>query len=41
MIGVAAAGDPQLTWTLDPGRHVLRVSAPGMAAVTSTFEVRR
>ena len=31
----------QLTWALDPGRHVLRVSAPGVSAVTSSFEVKR
>jgi penicillin-binding protein 1C len=41
VVGVVAAGDPQLTWVLDPGRHVLRVSAPGVAAVTSRFEVKR
>ena len=41
VLGVAPAGDPQFTWALDPGRHVLRVSAPGVAAVTSTFEVKQ
>jgi penicillin-binding protein 1C len=41
IVGVTTAGDPQLTWTLDLGRHVLRVSAPGFPAVTSSFEVRR
>jgi hypothetical protein len=41
VVGVAAAGDPQVTWALDPGQHVLRVSAPGVAAVTSAFEVKR
>ncbi len=41
VVGVAAAGDAQFTWALDPGRHVLRVSAPGLAAVTSSFEVKR
>jgi penicillin-binding protein 1C len=41
VVGVAAAGDPQITWALDPGEHVLRVSAAGVGAVTSTFEVKR
>jgi hypothetical protein len=41
VVGVVTAGDPQLTWVLDPGRHVLRVSAPGVAAVMSSFEVKR
>jgi penicillin-binding protein 1C len=41
VVGVAPASDAQFIWTLDPGRHVLRVSAPGMAPVTSSFEVRR
>jgi Penicillin-Binding Protein C-terminus Family len=41
VVGVAPAGDPQFTWALDPGRHVLRVSAPGVAAVTSSFEVKQ
>jgi len=41
VVGVSASGDGQLTWVLDPGRHVLRVSAPGVSAVTSTFEVKR
>lgn len=41
LVGVASASDPQFTWALDPGRHVFRVSAPGVAAVTSIFEVKR
>ena len=41
VVGVTVAGDGQLTWALDPGRHVLRVSAPGVSAVTSSFEVKR
>jgi penicillin-binding protein 1C len=41
VVGVVPAGDAAFTWTLDPGRHVLRVSAPGLAAVTSIFEVKR
>jgi penicillin-binding protein 1C len=39
--GDAAAADPAVTWTLAPGRHTLRVSAPGGYATTSTFEVRQ
>jgi penicillin-binding protein 1C len=41
VVGVTDAGDAQLMWSLDPGKHVLRVSTPGLAAVTSTFEVKR
>jgi membrane carboxypeptidase/penicillin-binding protein PbpC len=41
VVGVTDAGDAQFTWSLDPGKHVLRVSAPGLAAVTSSFEVKR
>jgi len=41
VVGVAGAVDPQVIWALDPGRHVLRVSAPGVGAVTSDFEVKR
>jgi penicillin-binding protein 1C len=41
VVGVTDAGDAQFTWALDAGRHVLRVSAPGLAAVTSSFEVKR
>jgi penicillin-binding protein 1C len=41
VVGVTDAGDAQLMWSLDPGKHVLRVSTPGLAAVTSSFEVKR
>jgi penicillin-binding protein 1C len=41
VVGVTDAGDAQLTWSLDPGKHVLRVSAPGLAVATSSFEVKR
>lgn len=41
ILGVTTAGDPQLMWALDVGKHVLRVSAPGFAAVTTSFEVKR
>lgn len=41
VVGVTDAGDAQLMWSLDPGKHVLRVSAAGLAAVTSSFEVKR
>jgi penicillin-binding protein 1C len=41
VLGATTAGDPQFMWTLGVGRHVLRVSAPGFAAVTSSFEVKR
>jgi penicillin-binding protein 1C len=41
IVGVTDGGDAQLLWSLDPGKHVLRVSAPGLAAATSTFEVKR
>jgi hypothetical protein len=41
VVGVTDAGDAQLIWSLDPGKHVLRVSVPGLAAVSSSFEVKR
>jgi len=41
VIGRRAADDPSVLWDLEPGRHTLRVSAPGLAAVTSSFEVKR
>ena len=41
VVGVTDASDAQLMWSLDPGKHVLRVTAPGLAAVTATFEVKR
>jgi penicillin-binding protein 1C len=41
VVGVTDAGDAQITWSLDAGKHVLRVSAPGLAAATSSFEVKR
>ena len=41
VIGDAPASDPSVMWTLTLGRHVLRVSAPGVASVTSAFEVKR
>jgi hypothetical protein len=41
VVGVTDAGDAQITWSLDAGTHVLRVSAPGLAAATSSFEVKR
>jgi hypothetical protein len=41
VVGVTDSGDAQLTWSLDAGKHVLRVSAPGLAAATSSFEVKR
>ena len=44
VVGEAAGTDPQLVWTLQPGRHSLRASArlPGGAttATTATFEVK-
>lgn len=39
--GEGSAADPAVTWRLVPGRHTLRVSAPGGYAATSTFEVRQ
>jgi hypothetical protein len=41
VIAEVAAGDPFLMWTLTPGTHTLRVSAPGVASVVSAFEVKR
>ena len=41
VVGVTDSSDAQLMWSLDPGKHVLRVTAPGLAAVTATFEVKR
>lgn len=41
VIGRRLADDPSVLWDLEPGRHTLRVSAPGLAAVTSSFEVKR
>jgi penicillin-binding protein 1C len=41
VIGRRPADDPSVLWDLAPGRHTLRVSAPGLAPVTSTFEVKR
>ncbi len=35
------AADPSVLWDLEPGRHTLRLIAPGIAAVTSSFEVKR
>ena len=44
VVGEAAGADPQLVWTLQPGRHSLRASARlldgGTAATTATFEVK-
>ena len=43
--GEVSAADPAITWTLAPGRHTLRVSAPqstgATVVATSTFEVRQ
>lgn len=41
VIARAPAPDPAVLWDLEAGRHTLRVSAPGVAAVTSSFEVKR
>lgn len=41
VIGRVSAEDPSVLWRLEPGRHTLRVSAPGVVAVTSSFEVKR
>ena len=41
VIGRRAADDPSVLWDLEPGRHTLRVSAPGLAAVISSFEVKQ
>src|SRR3989441_756983 len=44
VVGEVAGADPQLVWTLQPGRHSLRASARlldgGTAATTATFEVK-
>lgn len=40
VIGDAPAADLRLLWALVPGRHVLVLSAPGVAPVSSAFEVR-
>ncbi|HEV8228548.1 MAG TPA: transglycosylase domain-containing protein [Candidatus Limnocylindria bacterium] len=40
-IGSRTVDDASLLWTLVPGRHTLRVSAPGATAIAVTFEVRR
>jgi penicillin-binding protein 1C len=41
VVGTAPAADPWLTWELEAGRHMLRVSASGVAPVISAFEVKR
>jgi penicillin-binding protein 1C len=41
VIARAPANDPSVLWDLAPGRHTLRVSAPGVAPVTTSFEVKR
>jgi hypothetical protein len=41
VIASRPANDPSVLWDLVPGRHTLRVSAPGLATVTSSFEVKR
>jgi penicillin-binding protein 1C len=44
-VGYASAADPGFTWTLEPGRHTLQVSAAleggDTVVASSTFEVRR
>jgi hypothetical protein len=44
-VGYASAADPGFTWTLEPGRHTLLVSAAfeggDTVVASSTFEVRR
>jgi len=41
VVGVVPASDPWLTWELELGPHVLRVSAPGIPPVVASFEVKR
>jgi hypothetical protein len=41
VVGVVPAPDPWIAWELKIGRHVLRVSAPGIPPVVASFEVKR
>jgi len=41
IVGERPAAEAWLVWDLEPGKHTLRLSADGVRAVTSTFEVKQ